>query len=285
MQDKRNKIMYTLNCNGRLLVIDKPIIMGIINANPDSFFKESRHPNVINAVKQAQKMVKDGAGIIDIGGQSTHPASTMQSATTEIERIIPIIVEIRKTLPDIFISVDTFYADVAKAAVEAGADMVNDISGGNLDANMFTTVAKLNVPFICMHMRGTPQTMQQFTSYEDIGVDVLDYFIQTTTSAKAAGIKDIIIDPGIGFSKSIQQNFLLIKKLSVFNLLRMPILIGISRKSFLYKTIQKENADDALNATTAMHMVALLNGASILRVHDVAAAKECIHLFQAYKAS
>ncbi|WP_298301817.1 dihydropteroate synthase [Hydrotalea sp.] len=277
--------MYTLNCNGRLLVIEKPIIMGIINTTPDSFFKDSRQTNVSDAVEQAQKMVAEGAIILDIGGQSTHPKSAMQTAATEIERIIPVITQIRKTLPEVFISVDTFYASVAKAAFEAGADMVNDISGGHLDAEMFKTVAGLHVPYICMHMRGTPQTMQQYTAYENICIELVDYFIQTTALARASGITDIIIDPGIGFSKNIQQNFLLIKNLSVLKMLQMPILLGISRKSFLYKSIQKENADAALNATTAMHMAGLLNGAAILRVHDVAAAQECITLYNAYMVS
>ncbi|RTL56779.1 MAG: dihydropteroate synthase [Sphingobacteriales bacterium] len=277
--------MYTLNCNGRLLVIEKPIIMGIINATPDSFFKDSRQTTIQTAVEQAEKMTKEGAVIIDIGGQSTHPKSSLQTAATEMERIIPVITQIRKTLPEVFISVDTFYASVAKAAVEAGADILNDISGGNLDPKMIETVANLHVPYICMHMQGTPQTMQKYTSYEDICLDIVDYFIKKATLAKEAGIIDMIIDPGIGFSKNIQQNFLLIKQLSIFQILHKPILLGISRKSFLYKTLQKENASEALNATTAMHMVGLINGANILRVHDVAAAQECITLYNAYMAS
>jgi dihydropteroate synthase len=277
--------MYTLNCKGRLLIIDKPIIMGILNATPDSLYAHSRHPFVDSAVEEAKKMVADGATIIDIGGQSTNPSSILQTAETELERVIPIITQIRNTLPNIFISIDTFYASVAKAAIEAGADMVNDVSGGQLDSNMLKTFAALQVPYICTHMQGTPQTMQQFTQYNHLIFELTDYFIKTTTEAQKARIVDVIIDPGMGLSKTIQQNFSLIKQLSAFKILQMPILLGISRKSILYKTLQLPNANPALNATSAMHMLGLLNGANILRVHDVAAAKECITLFEAYSAA
>lgn len=272
--------MFTLNCKGRLLIIDKPMVMGIINATPDSFYEGSRFNEVKGIVAQAEKMLDDGADIIDIGGQSTRPGSELISAEQELERVIPSIKAIVEKFPNSFISIDTFYAKVAKAAVNAGASIVNDISAGSMDDKMIGTIAALKIPYILTHMKGTPQTMQQNAVYENVTRDVLDFFIAKTNELKKAGIIDIIIDPGFGFAKTIDHNFELLKNLSVFSMLDRPILIGVSRKSTIYKTLGI-NANDALNGTTVLNTVGLMNGASILRVHDVKEAKEAVTLFSA----
>ena len=272
--------MFTLNCKGRILVIDKPIVMGIINATPDSFFGGSRFNGVDEIVAKAEKMLNDGAGILDIGGQSTRPGSELISADEEIERVIPAIKAIAKKRPEAFISIDTFYSKVAKAAVDAGASIVNDISAGSMDNKMIATVAELKVPYILMHMKGTPQTMQQNAIYENVTLEVLDHFISKTHELQNAGIVDIIIDPGFGFAKTIDQNFELLKNLSAFKMLDKAIMLGISRKSTIYKTLGV-NADEALNGTTVLNTIGLMNGASILRVHDVKEAKEAIKLYSA----
>jgi len=272
--------MFTLNCKGRLLVIEKPLVMGIINATPDSFFGGSRFNGVDEIVTTAENMLNDGADIIDIGGQSTRPGSELISVDEEIERIVPAIKAIANKFPNAFISIDTFYSTVAMAAVDAGATIVNDISAGSMDNKMIKTVAELKVPYVLMHMKGTPQTMQQNTTYENVTREVLDFFILKTNELKKAGIVDIIIDPGFGFAKKINQNFKLLKNLSVFKMLDKPIMLGISRKSTIYKTLEI-NADDALNGTTVLNTIGLMNGASILRVHDVKEAKEAVKLFSA----
>ena len=272
--------MFTLNCKGRILVIDKPIVMGIINATPDSFFGGSRFNGVDEIVAKAEKMLNDGAGILDIGGQSTRPGSELISADEEIERVIPAIKAIAKKRPEAFISIDTFYSKVAKAAVDAGASVVNDISAGSMDNKMIATVTELKVPYILMHMKGTPQTMQQNTIYENVTLEVLDHFISKTHELQKAGIADIIIDPGFGFAKTIDQNFELLKNLSAFKMLDKAIMLGISRKSTIYKTLGV-NADEAINGTSVLNTIGLMNGASILRVHDVKEAKEAIKLYSA----
>ena len=272
--------MFTLNCKGRLLVVDKPLVMGIINATPDSFFDGSRSVGVDNILHVAEKMLEEGADIIDIGGQSTRPGSEMVPADEEIKRVIPAIEVIAKKNPSAFISIDTFYSKVAKAAVDAGACIVNDISAGSLDNDMIKTVAALKVPYILMHMKGTPQTMQQQAVYEDLVREVLDFFIAKTHELKQAGLQDVIIDPGFGFAKTIEQNFALLRDLSVFKMLDKPILAGLSRKSTVYKTLGV-TANEALNGTTVLNTIALQNGASILRVHDVKEAKEAVTLFSA----
>jgi dihydropteroate synthase len=229
--------MFTLNCKGRLLVIDKPLVMGIINATPDSFYGESRFNSVDEIVAKAEKMLNDGADIIDIGGQSTRPGSELISADDEIGRVVPAIKAIANKFPKLFISIDTFYSNVAIAAVDAGASIINDISAGSMDIKMIETVAKLKVPYILMHMKGTPQTMQQNAIYENVTRDVLDFFIAKIVELKKAGTVDIIIDPGFGFAKTIDQNFELLKNLSVFKMLDKAIMLGISRKSTIYKTL------------------------------------------------
>ena len=272
--------MFTLNCKGRLLVVDKPLVMGIINATPDSFFGGSRFIEVDEIVTKVEKMLNDGADIIDIGGQSTRPGSELISPDEEIKRVVPAIEAIIQKFPDTFISIDTFYSKVAIAAVNGGATIINDISAGNMDKKMIETVAQLRVPYILMHMKGTPQTMQQNAVYENVNREVLDFFIAKTNELKNAGILDLMIDPGFGFGKTIEHNFELLKNLSVFSMLDKPILVGISRKSTIYKTLGV-TAGEALNGTSVLNTIALMNGASVLRVHDVKEAKEAVTLFLA----
>src|SRR4030095_1491506 len=244
------------------------------------FRSESRFNSVDEIVEKAEKMLNDGSDIIDIGGQSTRPGNKLIPAAEEIKRVVPAIKTITKKFPKAFISIDTFYSKVAVAAVGAGATIINDISAGSMDNKMIETVAELKVPYVLMHMKGTPQTMQQNTTYENVTRDVLDFFIAKTHELKNAGIVDIIIDPGFGFAKTIDQNFELLKDLSVLKMLDKAIMLGISRKSTIYKTLGV-NADDALNGTAVLNTIGLMNGASILRVHDVKEAKEAVKLFSA----
>ena len=272
--------MFALNCNGRLLNIDKSIVMGIINITPDSFYSGSRYESQDEILNRAAQMINEGATILDIGGQSTRPGSTRLSDEEELERVLEPISSIRKEFPEIFISIDTFYSLVAKEAVRAGADIVNDISAGSLDEQLIETVAALKVPYVLMHMKGNPQNMQEQTHYEDVTENVYAFLKQKKVELLDAGIKDLIVDPGFGFGKNISQNFELLKNLSIFKDLESPILLGISRKSFIYKTLGI-SAADALNGTTVLNTIGLSNGASILRVHDVRAAREAIELVHA----
>ncbi len=273
--------MFTLNCKGRLFSIDKPIVMGIINATPDSFYEASRKHSIEAALQKAGQMMAEGATILDIGGQSTRPGSIQVGASEEEERVLPVVEAINKAFPQACISIDTYHASVAKYAVHAGASMVNDIGGGLLDEAMLATVASLQVPYICMHMQGTPATMQQHPVYEDVTKEVLDFFIQRIAACKLAGINDVIIDIGFGFGKTIQHNFQLLKDLSIFRMLDKPLLVGLSRKATVYKTLGT-TANEALNGTTVLNTIGLLNGASIVRVHDVKEAMESIQLVEAY---
>ena len=273
--------MYTINCKGKLLVIDEPWVMGIINATPDSFYEGHLSKEMDSIVRLAGTMLEDGAAVLDIGGQSTKPGSKQISATEEGSRVIPVIEAIAQQYPDAVISVDTFYSTVASAAVKAGASIVNDVSGGTMDPAMLSVVAELKTPFICMHMQGTPETMQQQTDYQNVVTDVLDYLSRRVDICRKAGINDVIVDPGFGFGKTIQQNFLLLKNLSAFSMLDTPLLVGLSRKSTIYKTLHL-TAAEALNGTTSLNTIALLNGASILRVHDVKEAWQAVKLVEAY---
>ena len=273
--------MFTLNCRGRLLTFDSPIVMGIINVTPDSFYSGSRQSTVDAALQKAGQMINEGATILDLGGQSTRPNSKQINAEEETERVCPIIEAVRKQFPDTIISVDTYYALVAEQAVHAGASIVNDISGGVFDENMLSAVAKLKTPFVCMHMKGTPENMQQHAVYENLTREVLDYFVQQIDVCKKAGINDVIIDPGFGFAKTISHNFELLQNLAVFKMFEKPIIAGLSRKSTVYKTLGI-TAEEALNGTTVMNTLALLNGANILRVHDVKEAVEAIKLVGKY---
>ncbi len=275
------KMVYTLNCKGKLISLDKPIVMGIINCTPDSFYADSRMLNTDAIVHKATAMYNAGSSILDLGGQSTRPGSVHISAAEEMERVLPAIEAVHKTLPEAIISIDTFYASVAGNAITAGASIVNDISGGQYDDAMLTTVAAEKVPFICMHIKGSPQSMQANTNYEDMLTEMIDYFIKRLAICKTAGITDVVIDPGFGFAKNVEQNFFLLKHLSAFHILDRPILAGLSRKSMIYKTL-KISADAALNGSTVLQTMALLNGANILRVHDVAEAVETIQLVEAY---
>lgn len=274
--------MFTLNCKGRLLSLDTPVVMGIINATPDSFFSDSRHVEVNAAIDTAGRMLDEGAAIIDIGGQSTRPDSSLLSADEELERLIPVIEGLSKAFPATILSIDTFYAKTAQATIEAGAHIINDVSGGTLDADIISTVGAFrNVPYVCMHMRGTPQTMKTLTQYENVTREVLDFFIQKIETCRLAGINDIIIDPGFGFAKNQSQNYELIRHLSDFKILGKPILVGISRKGMIHRPLGI-TGEDALNGTTIVNTMALLNGAYILRVHDVKEAKEAIKLVELY---
>jgi len=274
--------MFTLNCKGRLLVVDKPLVMGIINVTPDSFYSGSRHQETDANLKRAEQMLKDGATILDIGGQSTRPGSEKLSADEELKRVISPLEAINKNFPEAFISIDTYYSIVATRAVEAGAVIINDISAGSIDSAMIVTVARLNVPYVLMHMQGIPQTMQQQPYYENVTKEVLDFFIQKVDELHNSGITDVIVDPGFGFGKTITHNFELLRNLSVFSMLHCPLMLGISRKSTIYK-ILAITADDSLNGTTVLNTIGLMNGASILRVHDVKEAMETIKLFEAYR--
>lgn len=269
--------MFTLNCRGRLLVIEKPVIMGIINNTPDSFYSGSRRQDLSAVLQTAAQMLEDGATILDLGGQSTRPGNESVSATQELERVIPAIEAIAGNFPQAFISIDTYYAEVATAAVAAGAHMVNDISGGNFDKMMLQAVALLKVPYTCMHLEGTPQTMHEKQPHASITTVLLDYFIERLTACREAGITDIIIDPGFGFSKTTAANFQLVKELDILQILNRPVLLGVSRKSTIYKTLNIQ-AEEALNGTTVLNTAGLLNGANILRVHDVKEAMQAVTL-------
>ncbi|HEV8284968.1 MAG TPA: dihydropteroate synthase [Chitinophagaceae bacterium] len=269
--------MFTLNCNGKLLVIDRPLVMGIINATPDSFYKASRSSNTDEILVQTEKMIAEGADIVDIGGQSTRPGSLPISADEELKRIISGIEAVHRNFPEVIISVDTYYACVAEKSIQAGASMINDISSGAMDKEMIEVVSRLKVPYIAMHIKGTPQTMQQLAGYDNVCLEVLDFFIKKKAECKKAGICDVIIDPGFGFGKTIDHNFELLKNLLVFKMLEAPIMIGVSRKSSIYKTLGI-SIEQALNGTTVLNTIALMNGATILRVHDVKEAKETVKL-------
>ena len=273
--------MFTLNCKGRLLVIDQPIVMGIINVTPDSFYSGSRKPLVDDVLRQAEKMIREGAAILDIGGQSTRPGSEDIGLEGELSRVIPTIEAVHRHFPETVISVDTFYSKVASEAIDTGAAIVNDISAGTIDLEMIPTVATLNVPYIGMHMKGTPKTMNQLATYEDVTLEVLDFFIKKKEECRQAGIKDVIIDVGFGFAKTVEHNFTLLKNLSIFKILEKPLLVGLSRKATIYKTLGI-TAEEALNGTTVLNTVGLLNGANILRVHDVKEAVEVVKLVKAF---
>ena len=272
--------MFTLNCKGRVVVLDSPLVMGILNSTPDSFFAGSRMQQKDLLLQKAEEMINDGATILDIGGQSTRPNSQRVSEEEERARVVPAIEAVHKHFPDQLLSVDTFYASVAKAAIAAGASIVNDVSAGTLDETLWPTVAKLQVPYVLMHMLGNPQTMQHNPRYDNVTLDVFDFLSFRLKALQRAGINDVIVDPGFGFGKTLAHNFQLLRELSFFHQLNRPLLIGLSRKGTVYKTLQT-NAEAALNGTTVLNTIALRNGAHILRVHDVREAREAITLCQA----
>lgn len=266
----------TLNVKGRLFDLTLPKVMGILNVTPDSFFDGGRFTNEGSIITQVEKMVNEGADIIDIGAYSSRPGAIDIPAEEEMKRMIMAVSVVHKKFPEIILSADTFRAEVAKAAINEGAAMINDISGGK-DENMFETAALLKVPYVLMHMRGTPQTMTQLTQYENLLKEIVDYFHIKIAKLQRLGVKDIIIDPGFGFAKTTKQNFELLAQLSYFKILEKPILAGLSRKSFLWKTLGT-NPEGALNGTISANTIAVLQGASILRVHDVKEAVDCIRL-------
>ena len=273
--------MATINCKGKLIDIMQPKVMGIINATNDSFYKGFLAEGLDKMLDIAENMLDEGATFIDVGGQSTRPESEKLTAEQELENVLPFIKALLQKRPDTLISIDTYYATVAKTAVENGACMVNDISGGDMDKAMLQTVAYLKVPYVAMHMQGTPQSMQQNPTYENVTRDLLDYFIAKIEDCKHAGILDVIIDPGFGFGKTAAHNFELLKNLQLFEILDAPVLVGLSRKSMIYKTLTT-TAEKALNGTTVLHTLAIQNKANILRVHDVKEAIEVIKLMQEY---
>ena len=259
--------------------MDRPWVMGIMNLTPDSFYAGSRFlGNEESILQNANKMINEGADILDIGGYSSRPGADKISMDEELSRVLPAIEIIKKNNPEILISIDTFRARVAKEAVKAGAAIVNDISAGELDSDMIKTVAELEVPYIAMHLRGNPKDMQQKTNYEDVLFEIVKYFAKKLEDFNKAGIKDVILDPGFGFAKTLEQNYWILKNLSYFNIVQAPILIGVSRKSMIYRKLDL-TPEESLNATTALHMVALIKGANILRVHDVKEAKQTVILY------
>ena len=269
----------TLNCNGTLLSLEKPIVMGILNVTPDSFFDGGKYSSNALILRQVEKMLNEGAAIIDIGGVSSKPGATFVAETEEIARVLPVLEAINKEFSAAILSVDTWRASVAKASVEAGASIINDISGGQYDENLFETVGKLQVPFVLMHIKGTPETMQNKPEYENLKEEILTYFVEKIEKLRHFGVKDIVLDVGFGFGKSIDDNYDLLKNLHVFNLLGLPQLVGISRKSMIYKYLDI-TPQEALSATSALHLAALQQGAKILRAHDVKEAVEIVKLFE-----
>ncbi|MFC4636317.1 dihydropteroate synthase [Dokdonia ponticola] len=271
--------MY-INCKGTLIDLSTPKVMGIVNLTPDSFYDGGKYKELAAVVSQVGMMLEEGATFIDMGAYSSRPDATDISTQEEERRLIPIIEEIVKQFPEILISVDTFRSAVAQKAIQAGACMVNDISAGQLDKDMMKVVGELQVPYLMMHMKGTPQTMKHLTTYEDLLKEICFYFSERLALARTHKINDLIMDPGFGFAKTIVQNYTLLRELDFFKHLDVPILAGLSRKSMIYKTLNG-TATTALNGTTALNMIALRNGANILRVHDVKEAVECVQLHKA----
>jgi dihydropteroate synthase len=272
----------TINCNSRLIDLNLPKVMGILNVTPNSFYDGGKHNEINSIMHQADKMLLEGADFIDIGAYSSKPSGEFVSEEEEIKRLVPIIKELVDHFPSIVLSVDTFRANVAKVAVEHGAVIINDISAGLLDEKMLETVADLKVPYIMMHMRGNPQTMQSLTNYEDIVKEMIFYFSERIQKARSFGISDIVIDPGFGFAKTLEQNYEVLHKMELFSMLELPLLAGISRKSMIYKVLEN-SPQEALNGTSVLNTIALQKGAKILRVHDVKEAVECIKLVSKLK--
>lgn len=281
MNQINKKDLLSINCNGELISLSTPKVMGILNITPDSFYDGGRYKDTKSILIQVEAFLDQGATFIDIGAYSSRPGAAFVSEEEELKRITPVIDLILKSFPDCKISIDSFRSKVIQKCVEAGAVISNDISSGKLDPLMFETIAKLKVPYIMMHMKGTPQNMQKHTEYEDLVNDIYLYFSDRINRANEHGIQDLILDPGFGFSKTLEQNYKVLNKLKVFKNLNYPILSGLSRKSMIYKTLESTSGE-ALNGTTALNMLALINGANILRVHDVKEAMECIKLFNMY---
>lgn len=274
----------TLNCKGRLIQLEPAAVMGILNVTPDSFYADSRLTSVQQVIDRAGVMIDEGADILDIGGYSSRPGAEEISVHEELDRVLHMVSSLHQSFPEIPISIDTFRSQVAMEAIQQGASMVNDISGGQLDPGMWQVVSSLQVPYVLMHMRGTPRTMQSMTDYQDVAVEILDWLIDKVGQLRQTGIHDILVDPGFGFGKTAQQNFQLLHQLHTLSILGLPVMVGISRKSMIWKTLGTDPAD-ALQGTTALHLIALQQGAKILRVHDVKPARQTIQLWDAYQKS
>jgi dihydropteroate synthase len=282
MIEKENLINFktTINCRGKIIDLSQPKVMGILNLTPDSFYDGGALKTDLEALKQLEKMLSEGADFIDIGAQSTKPNATLLSSKDEILRLKSILGIVKRNFPETILSLDTFQSEVAKFGInEFGIDIINDVSGGELDSEMFPLIAKCNLPYIIMHMRGNPQNMQEFINYNDIVVDIIEYFAHKIEKAKLLGINDIILDPGFGFSKTVEQNYELLKRLSEFNIIGLPILVGLSRKSMINRVLDTTPAN-ALNGTSVLNTMALLGGAKILRVHDVKEATEVVKIMK-----
>jgi dihydropteroate synthase len=276
-----NQISPTLNCKGKLLSLNTPIVMGILNHTPDSFYDGGQFNSIDKSMLRIEKMLMEGAKIIDIGGQSTRPRASEVGVNEELKRVVPVVEKAVKTFPDIIISIDTYHSSVAKAAIEAGASIVNDISGGNMDEKMFEIVALLKCPYILMHMQGTPQNMQNNPQYANVTLDIIQELSGKINQLNELKVYDIIIDPGFGFGKTIEQNFQLLREFDLFEkILNLPVLAGLSRKSMIWKTLQT-TPENALAGTIAANVMALSKGAKILRVHDVKEAADAIEIFNA----
>jgi dihydropteroate synthase len=278
MKSKNKNINLSINCNGKLVDLNTPKVMGVLNITPDSFYDGGRYKDAKSVLNQTEKLISEGATFLDIGAYSSRPGADFISENEELKRIVPVVELIQKNNPDVLISIDSFRAKVIRECVSAGAVISNDISAGKLDLDMIKTVGELGVPYIMMHMRGTPQTMKNHTTYQHLINEIYAYFSKQIELARQHNITDIIIDPGFGFAKTLAQNYELLNQMEFFKNLNCPILTGVSRKSMIYKVLGC-TAEEALNGTTALNMVALMNGACILRVHDVKEAVECIKLF------
>jgi dihydropteroate synthase len=275
---------HTLNLRGRLMDLSVPKVMGIVNVTPDSFYSESRIPSEAHLLRRVEQLLEDGMDILDLGGCSTRPGIELASEEVETERLCKALTVLRAQWPELPISVDTFRARVAEKAVrEFDVDLINDISGGDMDAEMYPTVARLKVPYILMHMQGTPTTMQANPHYDDLLAEIALYFSRRVARLRSLGVSDIVLDPGFGFGKTVPHNYELLRRLDELQLFELPLLVGVSRKSMIYKTLGG-GPDDALNGTTVLNTLALCGGAGILRVHDVKAAKECVTLFEAFRS-
>lgn len=270
--------MLSINCKGKLLTFERPRIMGILNLTPNSFYDGGKHNQLDQSLLQVGKMLKEGADIIDIGAYSAHPKNPYVSEEEELERLLPVLEKIVCTFPEAILSIDTFRAEVARKSLEAGAHIINDVSGGTLDNDILNVVGEFHAPFILMHMRGTPQTMQTLTDYEDVVKEMIYFYSEQIAKARAVGIVDIILDPGFGFAKTLDQNYEVLSKLDLFTPFQLPILSALSRKSMIYNFLDI-NAQEALNGTTALHMISLIKGANLLRAHDVKEAKQCVDLY------
>lgn len=282
VEDNYFSVNRTIRVRDKLLLMDEPWVMGIINCTPDSFYENSRYQNLTSVLAVAEQQISEGAKILDLGGYSSRPGAASVSTADEITRTAPAIAAIRKAFPDVLISIDTFRSDVAQAALEAGADIINDISGGSIDPKIWDVAARFKAPYILMHMRGTPETMQSLTEYSNLFTDLVSYFSEKIQQLHALGVHDIILDPGFGFAKTLEQNYELLRALPDFRFLHKPMLVGVSRKSMIYKKLGT-TPHEALNGTTVLNTLALERGAAILRVHDVREAIEAVRLTEGFR--